>query len=340
MDKNEEAIKAYDTAIMLNPYYASAYHNKGIVLNILKAHTEALNAFNKAIELNPNNSDYIFVKGATLLIIGGKLIEEKQFEKADRVLRNKIFNKINDDQTNEAFSTFKGICLFHRKKYHKALIQLNYALTLNPNSPSANKFKLNCLNALGLKIEVKKEQNKQLTKDINNIDVLLEKALSLLQEEKIEEAEKFFRRAERLGIDKKFGDNDNSKKFQICYLSMKAIYLQDQKKYYEALKSINEALGFKMKYEELNLYRRKAELLSSIGHYKPALDCCNYVLTNESEEISEVNRRRVLLVKAISYYELGEIEEAEQLIKVYNLNQDPQMVKEEIGKLLYFPKKD
>ncbi|BBJ31329.1 hypothetical protein RAS_04380 [Rickettsia asiatica] len=100
---------------------------------------------------------------------------------------------------------------------------------------------------------------------------------------KIEESERFFRRIQRLGI--------KNKELQICYLFIRAIHLSDQKKYYEALNSINEVLEFKIEYEKLNLYRYKAVLLNLIGKYKEAMDCCNYVLKHGAGQISKKKQR-------------------------------------------------
>lgn len=51
LQRYEEAILAYDHAIRLNPTFALAYHNKGIALDHLGRHREASKAFQKAREL-------------------------------------------------------------------------------------------------------------------------------------------------------------------------------------------------------------------------------------------------------------------------------------------------
>lgn len=321
----EKALESFNKAIKLKRDDALFYFNKGIALGVLNENEEAIKAYNKAIKLNPDNPDYIYIKGATLLIIINKLIEKQQFEKADKISRDKIFSKINDNYTKETLFTLAGICLFHRKKYQKALIKLNQTLALNPESSSAINFKLRCLKELGF-------ANNQLPRNINNVEMLLDKAISLLNEKKIEESERFFRRIQRLGI--------KNKELQICYLFIRAIHLSDQKKYYEALDSINEALEFKIEYEKLNLYRHKAVLLNLIGKYKEAMDCCNYVLKHGAGQISEKNRGIILMAKTFSYASLGDIEEAKELIKILPPELNPAYDKEEIeekGKLLYFP---
>jgi tetratricopeptide (TPR) repeat protein len=53
--KYDEAIKAYDEAIRLNPNYAMAWNNNGLALGrYLGKYEEASQCFDRAIRLNPN----------------------------------------------------------------------------------------------------------------------------------------------------------------------------------------------------------------------------------------------------------------------------------------------
>ena len=49
--KYDEAIQAYDEAIRLDPKYADAWNNKGLVLELLSRTAEANEAYAKAEEL-------------------------------------------------------------------------------------------------------------------------------------------------------------------------------------------------------------------------------------------------------------------------------------------------
>jgi len=51
--KYNEAIKAYDKTIEINPQDSYAWYNKGFALSYLNEPDEAIKAYNKAIEINP-----------------------------------------------------------------------------------------------------------------------------------------------------------------------------------------------------------------------------------------------------------------------------------------------
>ena len=53
LNKYDEAIKAYDKAIEINPQNSMAWYNKGNVFTNLNKYDEAIKAYDKAIEINP-----------------------------------------------------------------------------------------------------------------------------------------------------------------------------------------------------------------------------------------------------------------------------------------------
>ncbi len=55
MGKSDEAIKAYDKAIEINPQDSRSWDGKGIALSKLNKSNEARKAFDKAIEINPQD---------------------------------------------------------------------------------------------------------------------------------------------------------------------------------------------------------------------------------------------------------------------------------------------
>ena len=57
LNKSDEAIKAYDKAIEIDPQKSEAWNNKGVALDNLNKPDEAIKAFENAIEINPQNSN-------------------------------------------------------------------------------------------------------------------------------------------------------------------------------------------------------------------------------------------------------------------------------------------
>ncbi|PWR74367.1 tetratricopeptide repeat protein [Methanospirillum lacunae] len=51
LGKYDEAIKAYDQALQIDPEYTSAWNNKGVVLSKLGKYPEALEAFDRALRI-------------------------------------------------------------------------------------------------------------------------------------------------------------------------------------------------------------------------------------------------------------------------------------------------
>ena len=56
LGKHDEAIKAFDKAIEINPQDSYAWDGKGIALWKLDKYDEAIKAFDKAIEIDPHDS--------------------------------------------------------------------------------------------------------------------------------------------------------------------------------------------------------------------------------------------------------------------------------------------
>lgn len=69
LGKYEEAIKAYDKVIELNPNDLDFYNNRGAALTLLKKYELAIKEFNRVIKLDPNYSG-LYNKGLTLIKLG------------------------------------------------------------------------------------------------------------------------------------------------------------------------------------------------------------------------------------------------------------------------------
>jgi tetratricopeptide (TPR) repeat protein len=80
--KYDEAIKAYDKAIDINPQNSTAWESKGLALDDLNKHEEAIRAFDKAIEINPQNSLPWDGKGDAFIKLGKSDEAMKAYNKA------------------------------------------------------------------------------------------------------------------------------------------------------------------------------------------------------------------------------------------------------------------
>lgn len=69
-DKFDEAIKAYDKAIEINPQFAEAWNNKGVALKARHHDEDAIKAYDEAIKLNPKFAMAWNNKGIVLHDIG------------------------------------------------------------------------------------------------------------------------------------------------------------------------------------------------------------------------------------------------------------------------------
>ena len=56
MDEHQKAKVCFEKAIQINPNYAQAHNNLGIVFNELREYQKAISSYQKAIQLNPKHT--------------------------------------------------------------------------------------------------------------------------------------------------------------------------------------------------------------------------------------------------------------------------------------------
>ncbi len=65
--KYDEAIKAYDRAIEINPQLAEPWFNKGVALYLQGKYDEAIQAYDRVIEIDPHLAEPWSGKGSVLM---------------------------------------------------------------------------------------------------------------------------------------------------------------------------------------------------------------------------------------------------------------------------------
>jgi tetratricopeptide (TPR) repeat protein len=85
LNKHDEAIKSYDKAIEINSHDSKTWNNKGEALSRLNKDNEAIQAFDKAIEIDPKNS-LAWKNKVEVLVYLNKFDEVKQtYKKATEI---------------------------------------------------------------------------------------------------------------------------------------------------------------------------------------------------------------------------------------------------------------
>ena len=103
-EKYNEAIKAYDKAIEINPHDSLAWYNKGLALDKLNKHEEAMKAYDKAIEIDPRDSTAWYNKGTILGKLGKDDITIEPFDKS-----------IESNPQNQQIGTKKGLLYLNQR---------------------------------------------------------------------------------------------------------------------------------------------------------------------------------------------------------------------------------
>ena len=121
-----QALAAYDEAVMLNPNYAEAYNNRGIVKYELGQYAEAISNYTMAIKLNPQFFFALNNRGNARAALG-------QFQDAEQDLKAAL--RLNNN--NATIHNNLGSVYYSLKNYDAALDEYTQAIQLNPNFAEA-----------------------------------------------------------------------------------------------------------------------------------------------------------------------------------------------------------
>lgn len=116
-----KALEAYDEAITLNPNYAEAYNERGIVKYELGQYAEAVSNYTMAIKLRSNFVDALNNRGNAYLALG-------QLQNAAQDLQAAL--KLNDN--NAICHNNLGTVYYSLKNFDAAIQEYTRAIKLNP----------------------------------------------------------------------------------------------------------------------------------------------------------------------------------------------------------------
>jgi tetratricopeptide (TPR) repeat protein len=123
---NDEAIADYDKVIRLDPKYAAAYNNRGIVYQDKREYDKAINSYDEAIRIDP--------KYAAAYINRGNAHQDKEdYDKAinsyDEAIRI-------DPKLAEAYR-IRGTAYQNKREYDRAIADYDKAIRLDPKLADA-----------------------------------------------------------------------------------------------------------------------------------------------------------------------------------------------------------
>lgn len=207
----DEAFRAYDKAIQIDPDNAGAWNGEALTLRALsfsrhdlheyneslKASDNAAELYDKAIKANPQDANNWYFKGLTLS------------DKADTIQASDIFNISSNEQERisnlqEAIKAYKnatdinpefvaawkniGDVLYKLRKYNEAIQAYDKAIEIVPNYPLAWNGKGLALNKLGKYDEAVKAYDKAIGIIPKNAEIWYNKGNAFLGNGKYDEA--------------------------------------------------------------------------------------------------------------------------------------------------------
>ena len=243
--KYEDALKAYEEAIRLNPQHANAYFRKGDTLDELGRSEEAVRMYDEAIRLNPNDANIYYYKGIALQNL-------KRFDDAVRAYDEAI-------RLNPSYATAylnKGNALSDLKKYEEAVRAYEQAIRLNPNYALAYNNKGIALSDLKRFDDAVRAYDEAIRLNPSYATAYYNKGNALRDLKRFDDAVRAYDEAIRLNPSDADAYNN------------KGIALEDLKKYTDALRAYEEAIRLNPNYGYA--YNNKGDMLKALGRHTEA----------------------------------------------------------------------
>ncbi len=185
---NQEAMKAFDNAIEIDPNFAKAYAVRAAIYNDWGQHQQALRESERAIKLDPNLSWGFNTRGWAYI---GLLNHQKAIEDLNRAIEldpNYVYAYCN-----------RSWAYFMLKKYHQALEDANKAIEIDPKSSYAYFRRGMALASLNKLQDAIKDYDKAIGLDPMFSWSFLSRGYTFLKLGKAEQALEDFKKAASLG---------------------------------------------------------------------------------------------------------------------------------------------
>jgi tetratricopeptide (TPR) repeat protein len=139
LKRYDEALVTVEEAIRLDPNYAVAYNDKGVILSTLRRNDEALISYEEALRLDSSGAHTYSNKG-------NALVNLKRYDEALVAFEEAIRLNPNYAAAYLGMGSAFGI----HKQYDEALVAFEEAISLNPNYAAAYNNKASALASLNL----------------------------------------------------------------------------------------------------------------------------------------------------------------------------------------------
>lgn len=147
----EEALAAYERAIVLDEYQSGAYCKKGnVLLYLLRRYAEVIAVYDQASQLNPEFAD-VHDRKASLSGV---------YQQRGQEALASYQRVINLEPRNSEAYNCKGKVLFYLMRYEEALVAYEDAIALNPNFAEAYCGKGDTLSRIGRTSEAQQAYSK------------------------------------------------------------------------------------------------------------------------------------------------------------------------------------
>jgi tetratricopeptide (TPR) repeat protein len=187
----DNAIKAYDEAIVADKFYHEAHYNKAVAYYNTKRYKEALVAYTNAINIKPDQADGYYSRGLTYANLNDAAAALKDFQTAEQ----KGYKGKPDEMYNAM-----GAAAANAGQHEQAIVQYRKAIAVR-NAPEYHYMIGNSLAPQKKMLEAIAEYDAALALKPDYVDAINNKGNALASLNRVKEALPFFDKAIQLKPD-------------------------------------------------------------------------------------------------------------------------------------------